>query len=322
MLRRITDDDPRPVSAVNPEIPNWLEAIIVKLLAKNPDERFQSADEVAELLGQHLAHLQHPTTHASLVMPAVDEKPDTFSLADELGFVETSLRVYGVLAMVWALFALAFSSLVFGFPGKYEATLFKLNAPWALLSGVLSLVTGVLALIGTWHVSRRVSYRWAVAGNIASLLPVNPFVIMAVPWSFASIGKLRHPKVREAFLPVSVAQSSRPRLVTGLALAGALLLVAAAGVVIFVRTNYGTIRVEASDPNTVVTVDGQMRIVLRNSDTTTLTVRAGEHVLHIKQGDLEFETDRFLVRRGEKVVVRVDQVEGKLGARLIRPESP
>jgi YVTN family beta-propeller protein len=46
---------------VNPQIPDWLAAIIDRLHAKNPAERFQTAAEVAELLGKHLAHLQQPT---------------------------------------------------------------------------------------------------------------------------------------------------------------------------------------------------------------------------------------------------------------------
>lgn len=60
MLRRVTEDEPRPIRELNDDIPDWLEAIIFKLLEKNPDERFQSASDVSELLGQHLAHLQDP----------------------------------------------------------------------------------------------------------------------------------------------------------------------------------------------------------------------------------------------------------------------
>ncbi len=59
-LRRVCDDTPRPIREINPEIPDWLVAIINRLLAKKPDERFQTAAEVADLLGQHLAELQHP----------------------------------------------------------------------------------------------------------------------------------------------------------------------------------------------------------------------------------------------------------------------
>lgn len=62
VLKRVCEDEPRAVHEVNPEIPDWLEAIVDKLLSKSPDERFQSAAEVADLLSQHLAHLQQPTS--------------------------------------------------------------------------------------------------------------------------------------------------------------------------------------------------------------------------------------------------------------------
>jgi tRNA A-37 threonylcarbamoyl transferase component Bud32 len=61
VLKRVAADLPRPVREINPDIPDWLEEIIQKLHAKEPAKRFQSAQEVAELLGQHLAHLQQPT---------------------------------------------------------------------------------------------------------------------------------------------------------------------------------------------------------------------------------------------------------------------
>ena len=58
VLKRVCEDTPRPLREVNPDIPDWLEAIIARLHAKDPAERFQTAAEVAELLGRHLAHLQ------------------------------------------------------------------------------------------------------------------------------------------------------------------------------------------------------------------------------------------------------------------------
>jgi serine/threonine protein kinase len=68
VLRRICDDEPRSVREVNPEVPAWLAAIVKRLLAKNTVERFQSAEEVAELLGKWLAHVQQPTQ----IPPPVD----------------------------------------------------------------------------------------------------------------------------------------------------------------------------------------------------------------------------------------------------------
>jgi len=41
VLRRICDDAPRPVREINSDVPAWLAAIIHKLLAKAPSERFK-----------------------------------------------------------------------------------------------------------------------------------------------------------------------------------------------------------------------------------------------------------------------------------------
>jgi serine/threonine protein kinase len=65
VLKRVREDTPRPIREINPDIPEWLCDIIAKLHAKKPADRFQSATEVAELLSQHLAHLQQPTLGSS-----------------------------------------------------------------------------------------------------------------------------------------------------------------------------------------------------------------------------------------------------------------
>jgi serine/threonine-protein kinase len=61
ILKRVCEETPTPIREINPEIPDWLAAIVAKLQAKDPAERYQTAAEVAEILGQHLAHLQHPS---------------------------------------------------------------------------------------------------------------------------------------------------------------------------------------------------------------------------------------------------------------------
>lgn len=60
VLKRVCEETPRPIREINPDIPEWLVAMIGKLHAKNPSDRFQSAKAVADLLGQYLAHLQRP----------------------------------------------------------------------------------------------------------------------------------------------------------------------------------------------------------------------------------------------------------------------
>lgn len=60
VLRRITDVEPTSLRQLNVETPEWMNELVMKLLAKSPDERFDSANEVAELLERYLAHVQNP----------------------------------------------------------------------------------------------------------------------------------------------------------------------------------------------------------------------------------------------------------------------
>jgi hypothetical protein len=57
-LKRVAEDTPRPIREIIPEVPGWLCDIIAKLQAKKPEDRFQSAKEVADLLGCCLANLE------------------------------------------------------------------------------------------------------------------------------------------------------------------------------------------------------------------------------------------------------------------------
>ena len=58
VLRRVAEDTPRPLREIVPEIPDWLAVIINRLLAKKPEDRFQTSKEVAELLAKCQSELQ------------------------------------------------------------------------------------------------------------------------------------------------------------------------------------------------------------------------------------------------------------------------
>lgn len=60
VIKRVCESEPRPIREIQPEIEAWLAAFIRKLQAKRPEDRFESAGEVADLLAQELAHLQSP----------------------------------------------------------------------------------------------------------------------------------------------------------------------------------------------------------------------------------------------------------------------
>jgi serine/threonine protein kinase len=110
VLKRVTEDSPRPIREINPDVPEWLEAIVEKLHAKEPVGRFQSAAEVAELLGQHLAHLQQPsivrkppTIRRLRVPPPARKSHAVFWVVlavSVLGFA-CCLVPFGVLALYW-----------------------------------------------------------------------------------------------------------------------------------------------------------------------------------------------------------------------------
>jgi len=60
VLRRVADEPHVPVHALNPEVPDWFEGVIDRLLAKNPAQRFQKASELHALLEAHVTHTTPP----------------------------------------------------------------------------------------------------------------------------------------------------------------------------------------------------------------------------------------------------------------------
>jgi serine/threonine protein kinase len=101
VLRKVSDETPLPVRSLNPDVPEWLEAMITRLMAKNPALRFQSAAEVAGLLERYLAYLREP-------VPPVPELPSwpaagscpSIETAPVRAFVRGGLRPFYLPALV------------------------------------------------------------------------------------------------------------------------------------------------------------------------------------------------------------------------------
>ena len=62
ILRRITDNEPRPIREIHPQIPDWLCRVIEKLHSKSSDDRYATAEEVSDLLQRCLVHEHSPNT--------------------------------------------------------------------------------------------------------------------------------------------------------------------------------------------------------------------------------------------------------------------
>jgi serine/threonine-protein kinase len=71
VLRQVSDEAVPPLRTRSPEVPAWLEALVARLLAKDPADRIQSAAEVAALLERYRAHLQQPELVAAPELPSV-----------------------------------------------------------------------------------------------------------------------------------------------------------------------------------------------------------------------------------------------------------
>ena len=83
VLNRVTEDQPRPIQEIIPEAPQWLTAIIAKLHAKEPANRFASAQETASLLARCLSELQQQGRVESLgeVLPVIPKPTGASSQA-------------------------------------------------------------------------------------------------------------------------------------------------------------------------------------------------------------------------------------------------
>src|SRR5206468_3935544 len=54
VLRQVSDEAPVPLRSLNPKVSSCLEGIVARLHEKDPNRRFQSAQEVAAVLEQYL----------------------------------------------------------------------------------------------------------------------------------------------------------------------------------------------------------------------------------------------------------------------------
>ncbi len=62
-LREVAEKPPRPISELNPEVPEWLIQMIGRLHAKRAEDRFQSAADVERELAAGLSNLQRPVSN-------------------------------------------------------------------------------------------------------------------------------------------------------------------------------------------------------------------------------------------------------------------
>jgi serine/threonine protein kinase/formylglycine-generating enzyme required for sulfatase activity len=110
-------------------------------------------------------------------------------------------------------------------------------------------------------------------------------------------------------LPVP-AKYRLPVLIGGGPAAVALLF---AGILLFWQSDQGTVRIEINDPKITVQVDGAGARISQ-SDKDPIELAPGQYGLRIKVGDLDFETDKFVLADGDDLRLKVQLVNGQVQA--------
>lgn len=80
VMRKIIDEEPVPIRELNPDIPDWLCNIVIRLMAKDKAFRFASAKHVHTLLESCLSHVQQPTVFKLPEMVCELIRPQSTSL--------------------------------------------------------------------------------------------------------------------------------------------------------------------------------------------------------------------------------------------------
>jgi WD40 repeat protein len=98
VLKRLTEEKHQPIRQLAPDVPEWLAGVIDRLLAKSPADRFQSAREVADLLGHARAALK---TSSNVAICPNKRRRQIRQAGVILAAVATGALATGAAVMLW-----------------------------------------------------------------------------------------------------------------------------------------------------------------------------------------------------------------------------
>lgn len=205
VIRKVCDERPRSIREENLEIPDWLIQVVERLLEKNPDERFQSADEVAAVLEECLAHLQHP----GRAVPQLSGPAHRRTQPIDAGVVRSERTVKSELERVSRmLIVTALLNCFLVLAGFGVLALFPILAPvQGQLGLLLSIVIAVLLLsfVISWSARNMVrlelGHEARINGAVAAALSMisGPAWIVSWPISLSAFSFMKRKEVREAY---------------------------------------------------------------------------------------------------------------------------
>jgi serine/threonine protein kinase/WD40 repeat protein/phage FluMu protein Com len=104
---------------------------------------------------------------------------------------------------------------------------------------------------------------------------------------------------------------SRRRLVYAVAALGFASILLAGGIILYLQSPDGTVRIEINDPAIKVALD-QGEFKIQGAYKDPFTVAPGAHGLRIKKDDFEFDTTTFAVKKGVMTTLKIDWIDGKV----------
>jgi serine/threonine protein kinase len=291
--------EPESLKTLRDDIPSELAAVVSKMMAKDPDERFQTPAEVAAALEPFATDAESAAAAAPPKhLPQHDASANS---ADEIRVMQghagngsgsgliSGDDNHGSRAWLWLGWILIAAALVcLALTAASMTTAYRMNA---LIGGNASgLAQGVSGTL-----------RYMLVGAPALLAGIMVLIGTYIRrWIVTSGQKPRAAQKRSRFLP--------PK-----AIAPLFFVIIVAGVVYYIETNNGIVRVEVVDESLAVDISGQT-VTMKDGGNKPIRIRAGEKKLLVRQLDsgFEFQTDNFEVRRNGQIAFKVDLVEGEV----------
>ena len=325
VLRRVCDDVPRPIREVNADIPEWLCAIVEKLIAKRPEDRIQTASEVAELLNQHLAHLQQPTRvpqPAPIIVPPQRSTQE----AELLNRLRGPARGLIWTACVNWIAMIVLMVVGIALTGTRPGAHFALGAAEIILIPVLVLGSSLI-LWGGLRMMHGESYGLCVFASVLAML-IGPGYFVGWPVGIWSLVVLSRPEVRELFRrrgssAVRSQPSARPHVAQRRWLTAAIVVAVGALTAwgIWQVVDRGMLVIESDDPNAIIEIvkigrpirgapEGgfDRKVIARVMGSTAVELRSGSYRLVSESHGFLITPSLFVLGRGERVVVKVSRV--------------
>jgi predicted Ser/Thr protein kinase len=187
-------EQPAPVGALRRDLPLGVVRIVEKMMAKIPDQRFQTPGEVAEALVSWAVPSARSTGPMTVIpvpaLTAVASKPVLRTLAaPQIGSLHAR-------RIRWSANWLMVGGYLNGFVG---ITMLFVEVRTVPLIGLVAILLAPLILIGSVKMKARQSYRWALLAAYLSLVPTSFCFPLTVFFGLRALSCLSDPQYRAAF---------------------------------------------------------------------------------------------------------------------------